>query len=181
MSYKKGMPDYFQKRSVRTERYFLRKSYDEQREIIRKPYTRPMAAQHLAALRIQRYVRPFLEYLGENPQLRKKQKIRGHGYADDSQSDQHFKPHQKLRAKFLTSAYNILHKSEESCFQNFCAAKIQATFKMALTRRLFKYYRFAMYHIAAIQIQWAWRGHISRSKKTHKKTREELACEKIQR
>jgi hypothetical protein len=38
-----------------------------------------------------------------------------------------------------------------------------------------------MYHIAAIQIQWAWRGHVARTKKTHKKTREELACEKIQR
>ena len=77
--------------------------------------------------------------------------------------------------------YCILHKSEEGCYQNFWAAKIQATFKMALTRRLFKYYRFAMYHIAAIQIQWAWRGHVARTKKTHKKTREEIACERIQR
>lgn len=44
--------------------------------------------------------------------------------------------------------------------QDFCAALIQATYKMSLTRRLFKYHRFAMYHIGAIQIQWAWRAHL---------------------
>lgn len=176
MSDKKSMPDYFRRRGIRTERYFLKKSPQEQREIIRKPYTRPMAAQHLAAIKIQRYVRSFIEYLQHNPEMRKHKRRGGKGYDEEgSQMDAHFTPSQKLRSKFLTSAYNILHKSEEGCFQNFCAAKIQATFKMALTRRLFKYYRFAMYHIAAIQIQWAWRGHISRTKKSHKKSREELA------
>lgn len=38
-----------------------------------------------------------------------------------------------------------------------------------------------MYHIAAIQIQWVWRGYISRHKKDHKKTKEEIACETIQK
>jgi hypothetical protein len=50
---------------------------------------------------------------------------------------------------------------------------------MALTRRLFKYHRFAMYHIAAIQIQWAWRGFIERKKKKPQKSRESLAAEKL--
>jgi hypothetical protein len=113
MSDKKIMPDYFKKRGVRSERYFLRKSYDEQREIIRKPYTRPMAAQHLAAIRIQRYVRSFLEYLRQHPEVSKKHKLHGALYEEMSQPDAHFTPSQKLRAKFLTSAYNILHKSEE--------------------------------------------------------------------
>jgi IQ calmodulin-binding motif len=50
---------------------------------------------------------------------------------------------------------------------------------MALTRRLFKYHRFAMYHIAAIQIQWAWRGYLNRKKKVPQKSREVMAAEKI--
>ena len=65
--------------------------------------------------------------------------------------------------------------------RNFCAAIIQATYKMSLTRRLFKYHRFAMYHIAAIQIQWAWRGYLERKKKVELKTKDQLAAEKIQR
>ena len=52
---------------------------------------------------------------------------------------------------------------------------------MSLTRRLFKYHRFAMYHIAAIQIQWAWRGFIERKKKVELKTKDVLAAETIQR
>ena len=52
---------------------------------------------------------------------------------------------------------------------------------MALTRRLFKYHRFAMYHIAAIQIQWAWRGCMERQKKVPKKSKEEEAVERIQK
>lgn len=52
---------------------------------------------------------------------------------------------------------------------------------MALTRRLFKYHRFAMYHIAAIQIQWAWRGFQERKKKIPGKTKETKAAEKLQR
>ena len=45
-----------------------------------------------------------------------------------------------------------MHQNEDKCLRNYCAAIIQATYKMSLTRRLFKYHRFAMYHIAAIQI-----------------------------
>ena len=52
---------------------------------------------------------------------------------------------------------------------------------MSLTRRLFKYHRFAMYHIAAIQIQWAWRGFLERKKKVELKTKDQVAAEKIQR
>ena len=94
---------------------------------------------------------------------------------------QHLTATQKLRSKFFTSPFNVLHKSEEQCWRNFCAALIQATYKMALTRRLFKYHRFAMYHIAAIQIQWAWRGYFQRKRKVPQKSREVVAVEKIQR
>ena len=71
-------------------------------------------------------------------------------------------------------------KSEDDCLRDFCAGLIQATYKMALTRRLFKYHRFAMYHIAAIQVQWAWRGYQERNKKKSQKSRVEQAAEKIQ-
>ena len=62
MKNKKQMPDYFKRRGVKTERYFLKKSKPEQREIIKKPWTRPMAAQHLAAIKIQSHARKFLNY-----------------------------------------------------------------------------------------------------------------------
>jgi myosin heavy subunit len=52
---------------------------------------------------------------------------------------------------------------------------------MALTRRLFKYHRFAMYHIAAIQIQWAWRGFLERKKKILVKSKDLVAVEKLQK
>lgn len=81
-----------------------------------------MAAQHLAAIRIQNHVRVFLEYLRQHPEQRKINRKGGknYGYDDDaSQPDTHFTPMQKLRSKFLTSAYNILHKNEEGCYQNF--------------------------------------------------------------
>lgn len=107
------MPDYFERKDVRAEPYFLRKSYHEQREIIQKPYTRPMAAQHLAAMRIQRFIRSYLAYLEQNPHRRKKQILNTKGYGEDGSEDQNLTSAQKLRAKFLTSAYNILHKSEE--------------------------------------------------------------------
>ena len=87
---------------------------------------------------------------------------------------------QSLRQKFLTSAFNVMVKNEEACMRDFCAGLIQATYKMSLTRRLFKYHRFAMYHIAAIQIQWAWRGYQERKRKITQKSKDTIAAEKIQ-
>lgn len=66
--------------------------------------------------------------------------------------------------------------------RHFCAAKIQATYKMSLTRRLVKYHRFPMYHIAAIQIQWAWRSYRQRVELTQpKRSPEDMAALKVQR
>ena len=79
-----------------------------------------MAAQHLAAIKIQTHVRMFLEYLVHNPHARKSHRKGEKDYDDQSQPESHYNtPMQKLRAKFLTSAYNILHKNEEGCYQNF--------------------------------------------------------------
>lgn len=40
--------------------YYLKKSKGERRRIIQKPWSKPMAAQHLAAIKIQNLVRRFL-------------------------------------------------------------------------------------------------------------------------
>ena len=94
---------------------------------------------------------------------------------------QNFSASQSLRQKFLTSPFNVMTKSEDACMRDFCAGLIQATYKMSLTRRLFKYHRFAMYHIAAIQIQWAWRGYQEKKKKLNQKSKNVVAAEKIQK
>eukprot|EP00347_Sterkiella_histriomuscorum_P006593 403352176 len=189
--------------------YYQRKNTGEKRKIIQKPWSKPMAAQHLAAVKIQSAIRRFLyikrrlerQAYGRNYnmqsnrmkgashqqqlQMRGKQQVQGGKMYQQKQSNtsemNHLTPNQRLRQKFFTSPFNVLHKSEETCWRNFCAALIQATYKMALTRRLFKYHRFAMYHIAAIQIQWAWRGYQERKKKVVVRSKESIAVEKIQK
>lgn len=195
--------------------YYLKKSKNEKRvsnvlrpivflylqRIIQKPWSKPMAAQHLAAIKIQNLVRRFLykkrrlergirgghhhnrhfkkQILGGSNRVMKGVNVQGGAKFSNVSELQHLTATQKLRSKFFTSPFNVLHKSEEQCWRNFCAALIQATYKMALTRRLFKYHRFAMYHIAAIQIQWAWRGYFQRKRKVPQKSREVIAVEKI--
>ena len=75
---------------------------------------------------------------------------------------------QKLRSRFMASSFNKKGTNEEEAFKNFCAARIQATFRMSLTRRLFKYHRFSMYHIAAMELQWAWRNFLHSHPKPNK-------------
>ena len=72
-------------------------------------------------------------------------------------------------------------KNEDRCMQDFCAALIQATYKMSITRRLFKYHRFAMYHIAAVSLQWAWKAFMNRRKQKTAKSKKTIAAEKIQK
>lgn len=87
---------------------------------------------------------------------------------------------QQLRQKFVTSPFNNMERNEDDCMRDFCASLIQSTYKMSLTRRLFKYHRFAMYHIAAIQIQWAWRAYNEKKRRIQQKSRKTVAAEKIQ-
>ncbi len=130
-----------------------------------------MAAQHLAAIIIQGAVRRFL-FRKRIQIVRKAARERVRPVPWDilvpkqwrrrayHQASQAVSASQSLRQKFLTSPFNQMTRNEDKCMRDFCAALIQATYKMSLTRRLFKYHRFAMYHIAAIQIQWAWRAAI---------------------
>ena len=187
--------------------YYQMKRDNDQRKIIQKPWSRPMAAQHLAATKIQSAIRRYLykshaqqirqaKMQGQKPpyhlllgpsirhtkiiQLQnRQQRVDGVIYGSDG-SHKELSATQSLRQKFLTSSFNVMHKNEEACMQDFCAGLIQATYKMSLTRRLFKYHRFAMYHIAAIQIQWAWRGYQERKRKITQKSKDTIAAEKIQ-
>lgn len=122
---------------------YLKLSKRRRRELLQKPWLRPMAAQHLAALVIQRAARRHL-----NLGLVKKP-------APSREARQ--SAMQRLRSKFLVTGL-----TDEIDFRNFCASKIQAAFKMHTTRRVFRFHRFSMYHVAALQIQWAWKTKRSR-------------------
>jgi hypothetical protein len=118
---------------------YLQLSKPRRRELLQKPWLKPMAAQHLAAFVIQRAARSHLNLVPRSkPILRPESK----------QSAL-----QRLRSKFLATG-----KSTEADFKDFCAAKLQAAFKMQTTRRVFRFHRFSMYHVAALQIQWGWRN-----------------------
>lgn len=109
-----------------------------------------MAAQHLAAIAIQKVIRGLLvrKHMGDRLKPPSKDKLTAV---------------QRLAKKFQVS--KLYSKSDyESQFRWFCAAKIAATFKMSRVRRIYIMHRFAMYHVAAIQIQWAWRVYQRRKK-----------------
>lgn len=119
-------------------------------EIIRQPWKLPMAAQHLAAIAIQKVIRGHLarKHLREPPKQQTKRKL---------------SPMQSLAKKFQASKY--YSKSDyEAQYRVFCAAKIAATFRMSRVRNIYIMHRYAMYHVAAIQIQWAWRVFLRKKK-----------------
>jgi hypothetical protein len=219
---------------------------DSDQRIIQKPFTLMMAAQHLAAIKIQGAIRRFLYNkrrktgllipFYQRKRLQQEKKVLqlqatlmaeafnfNMEYATPEQQAQyqklmhqlsqlnymeaqfnqqyrsvfgtkarvadfrgsenagHLSASQSLRQKFLTSPFNLPHLHEDQCLRNFCAALIQATYKMSLCRRLFKFHRFAMYHIAACLIQWGWMGFKDRRKKRELKSKDQVAAEKIQR
>lgn len=84
---------------------------------------------------------------------------------------------QKFRSKFLSSKIHTRFPNEDEGYKNFCVAKIGATFRMSLTRRLFKFHRFSMYHIAVLEIQAAWKKYLAAHPK---KSKEDVAAYKIQ-
>ena len=119
-------------------------------EIIRQPWKLPMAAQNLAAITIQKVIRGFLtrKHIGETRKPQEKKRLNAA---------------QLLARKYQASKY--YNKADyEGMFRSFCAAKIAATFKMSKVRGIYIMHRYAMYHVAAIQIQWAWRVYLRRKK-----------------
>lgn len=109
-----------------------------------------MAAQHLAAITVQKVIRGFLarKHMGATPKPQARKKLNAA---------------QQLARKYQAS--KLYSKTDyDGQLQAFCAAKIAATFKMSRVRGIYIMHRYAMYHVAAIQIQWAWRVYLRRKK-----------------
>jgi len=133
-----------------------------------------MAALNLAAIKIQKNFKGYT-IRKHKKELRKflEQRAKVKSFV----SEKAYSSVQKLRSKFIATKPRSPYKNEDEAFQNFCASKIAASFKMSLTRRLFKFHRFSMYHIASLQIQHCWKAHII---KHPKKSKEDVAAHKIQ-
>ncbi len=133
-----------------------------------------MAALHLASNKIQKCWRGHI-IRKHKADLRKY--LEGREKSKGAVNEKTYTGEQKLRAKFLSSKQRVPGANEDEAFKHFCATKIAATFRMGLTKRLFKFHRFSMYHVAAIEIQGVWKRFVSRHPK---KSKEDIAAHKIQ-
>ena len=126
-----------------------------------------MAAQHLAAALIQRNFRRYIGLRKGTKMLKSELKLSTIGsplntVSPIASSGEKLKSLTAQDQKSITAKARLMNKfkrsqyfpsdptNEEKGLRHFCAAKIQAAYKMSLTRRLVKYHRFPMYHIAAI-------------------------------
>ena len=126
-----------------------------------------MAAQHLAAALIQRNFRRYIGLRKGTKMLKSELKLSTIGsplntVSPIASSGEKLKSLTAQDQKSITAKARLMNKfkrsqyfpsgptNEEKALRHFCAAKIQAAYKMSLTRRLVKYHRFPMYHIAAI-------------------------------
>lgn len=114
-----------------------------------------MAAQNLAAILIQKRVRGML--------------CRKH-----LEKDIHWRPSHMLRRRLASSntfrrlvqspMQRFIHSGkgrfdDEEGFRQFTATRIQAWYKKERLRWRYDQLRYPMYHIAALEIQFAWRAH----------------------
>lgn len=121
----------------------MRKTSNEKRNLITHPWIYPIASQHLAAIVIQKHIRGLLVRLRllRGLVLNMKQPIWS-------------KPNPILPYdKFIQS-----QDTKVANFYAFCAAKIQAWWRMLPIRRNYTWHRFPLYQIAALQIQYVWRA-----------------------
>lgn len=131
---------------------FSRKPRSRRAEIIRKPWSSPMIAMHLAAMTVQSVVRRFIirkaaakgsDHLKAYRDTQEEGKVKG-------------KSHEPLSVQYMkltgTSKFG-------KPYYQWLATKIQAWYKMAIARIRYIYVRFRVYSVAALQIQNAWRKH----------------------
>ncbi|ETN15667.1 hypothetical protein PPTG_06894 [Phytophthora nicotianae INRA-310] len=132
------------------ESTFMRKSKAEKRassqeigqisDIILRPWEYPMAAQNLSVILIQKRVRGMLcRSANGRQQVSKKMNI---GRARSPMQ------------QFVTRGGKY---SDERGFRTFVATKIQAWFRMQRLRWRGTLERYPLYHIAALQLQYAWK------------------------
>ncbi|KAG7396939.1 hypothetical protein PHYBOEH_001506 [Phytophthora boehmeriae] len=129
-------------RSVPWESLFMRKSRAEKREIILRPWEYPMAAQNLSVVLIQKRVRGMLCRIRKQPMTT----------ANPPKAGRIRSPMQQFVARGGKFA-------DERGFRNFVTTKIQAWLRMLYQRWRTTLERFPVYHIAALQIQYAWKTH----------------------
>eukprot|EP01022_Parablepharisma_sp_SALTPOND_P028794 TRINITY_DN71734_c0_g1_i1.p2 TRINITY_DN71734_c0_g1~~TRINITY_DN71734_c0_g1_i1.p2 ORF type:complete len:195 (+),score=10.04 TRINITY_DN71734_c0_g1_i1:222-806(+) len=133
-----------------------------------------MAALNLASIKIQRHFRGYVIRKHKHSlQKYQEEKAKMRSFI----SEKAYTTVQKLRSKFLSSKVHAKYKNEDEAYHHFCASKIAATFRMSLTRKLFKFHRFSIYHIASLQIQQAWKNFVTRHPR---KSKEDVAAYKIQ-
>ncbi|TMW58336.1 hypothetical protein Poli38472_011924 [Pythium oligandrum] len=135
------------------ESLFMRKSRVEKRAIVQKPWEFPMAAQHLAAILIQKRVRGML-------------------YRLHIHQDNQWRPPQLCRATssrrhFASPMQRFIHSTngtfdDDQGFRHYAATLIQAWYRKEQLRWRYTRQRFALYHIAALQIQYTWKTHYQR-------------------
>lgn len=139
------------RRGMPWESTFMRKSKAEKKEIICKPWLYPMAAQNLAAILIQKRVRGML--------------CRKHRAADPLAFQKPRKGPKELKSglRFRSPMQQFVAMggsfSDERGFHSFVATKLQAWFRMQRLRWRRVLDRYPLYHIAALQLQYAWKMH----------------------
>ena len=133
-----------------------------------------MAALSLAAIIIQKFIRGYLTRKHKHELLKYTQEKSKQKLVVNKKA---YKTVQSLRSKFLSSKVYSKHKDESEAYKSFCASKIAATFKMCLTKKLFKFHRFSVFHIASLQIQHSWKRHLARHPK---QTKEGASAHRIQ-
>ncbi|KAF1783432.1 hypothetical protein GQ600_2776 [Phytophthora cactorum] len=130
------------RREIPWESTFMRKSKAEKREIILRPWEYPMAAQNLSVILIQTRVRGMLCRAAKGrQQVTKKVKAA---------------PLRSPMQQFVATGRSF---SDERGFYTFVATKIQAWFRMQRLRWRGTLERYPLYHIAALQLQYAWKAH----------------------
>ncbi|KAG2769127.1 hypothetical protein PC129_g19798 [Phytophthora cactorum] len=130
------------RREIPWESTFMRKSKAEKREIILRPWEYPMAAQNLSVILIQKRVRGMLCRAAKGRQQVTKKVKAAHVRSPMQQ--------------FVATGRSF---SDERGFYTFVATKIQAWFRMQRLRWRGTLERYPLYHIAALQLQYAWKAH----------------------
>jgi len=119
-------------------------------EIILKPWEYPMAAQNLSVVLIQKRVRGIL--------CRRRQATASSAAKAPEQAAKTAKA-ARIRSPMQQYVASGGSFSDEHGFRTFVATKLQAWFRMQRLRWRATLERYPLYHIAALQLQYAWKAH----------------------
>ncbi|CAM9158432.1 unnamed protein product, partial [Ectocarpus fasciculatus] len=160
---------------------FSRKPRSSRRAIVAAPWTSPVAAHHLAAVQIQRHVRGFIA----NTSVARHGTINraggrnagGKTEADAATRRRRGSGRRRSRAGGSTRQLDkyLRHVAEDEAargsggggdrrgagggYSEWCGRRIQAWWRMVDARFRFRYLKFPLYGLAALQIQYAWRNY----------------------